>query len=101
LTDTAAQTLRADSGIHSRLGIPDDLVGFFRELAQYADGSIITFRDFQHLCTSDGRTIVPSVLAIYCDLLGIISFSPDQSENRSLRKVDLNPLVHAALLPRE
>jgi hypothetical protein len=101
LTDAAAQTLRADSGIHSRLGIPDDLVGFFRELAQYADGSIITFRDFQHLCTSDGRTIVPSVLAIYCDLLGIISFSPDQSENRSLRKVDLNQLVHGALLPRE
>jgi hypothetical protein len=101
LTDAAAQTLRVDPGIYSRLGIPNDLVGFFRELAQYADGSIITFRDFQHLCTSDGRKIVPSVLAIYSDLLGIISFSPDQFENRSLRKVDLNPLVHAALLPRE
>ncbi|MCW2360948.1 hypothetical protein M2239_009179, partial [Bradyrhizobium elkanii] len=29
------------------------------------------------------------------------SFSPDQSGNRSLHKVDLNPLVLAALLKAE
>jgi hypothetical protein len=70
-------------------------------LAQYADGSVVTYRDFQHLCMTDGRKIAPSVLAVYCDVLGIISFSPDQSGNRGLHKVDLNPLVHAALLRPE
>jgi hypothetical protein len=37
----------------------------------------------------------------YCDVLGIISFAPDQTGNRGLHKVDLNPLVHAALLRPE
>lgn len=101
LIDSDKQTLLAVPGLHERLGIPTELVSFFRELAQYADGSVITYRDFQHLCTSDGRRIVPSVLAVYCDVLGIISFSPDQSGNRGLHKVDLNPLVHAALLRSE
>ncbi|WP_316158730.1 MULTISPECIES: RNaseH domain-containing protein [unclassified Bradyrhizobium] len=95
------QTLLAAPGLYGKLGIPPELVSFFRELAQYADGSVITYRDFQHLCTSDGRKISPSILAVYCDVLGIISFSPDQSGNRGLHKVDLNQLVHAALLRPE
>lgn len=101
LIDSDKQALLATPGLYERLGIPAELVSFFRELAQYADGSVITFRDFQHLCTTDGRKIVPNVLAVYCDVLGIISFSPDQSGNRGLHKVDLNPLVHAALLRAE
>ena len=101
LIETDRQALLAAPGLYERLGIPPDFVAFFRELALYADGSVITFRDFQHLCTTDGRKIVPSVLAVYCDVLGIISFSPDQSGNRGLHKVDLNPLVHAALLRSE
>lgn len=101
LIDADKQTLLAAPGLYDRLGIPTELISFFRELAQYADGSVITYRDFQHLCTSDGRKIAPSVLAVYCDVLGIISFSPDQSGNRGLHKVDLNPLVHAALLRPE
>lgn len=101
LIDADRQSLLALPGLYERLGIPPELISFFRELAQYADGSVITYRDFQHLCTSDGRKIAPSVLAVYCDVLGIISFSPDQSGNRGLHKVDLNPLVHAALLRSE
>jgi hypothetical protein len=101
LIEADRQALLAAPGLYERLGIPPELVAFFRELAQYADGSVITFRDFQHLCTTDGRKIVPSVLAVYSDVLGIISFSPDQSGNRGLPKVDLNPLVHAALLRSE
>lgn len=101
LIEADKHTLLAASGLYDRLGIPPDLVAFFRELAQYAHGSVITYRDFQHLCTTDGRRIVPSVLAVYSDVLGIISFSPDQSGNRSLHKVDLNPLVLAALLKPE
>lgn len=93
--------LLAAPSLYERLGIQPELVAFFRELAQYAHGSVITYRDFQHLCTTDGRKIVPSVLAVYSDVLGIISFSPDQSGNRSLHKVDLNPLVLAALLKAE
>jgi hypothetical protein len=100
LIEANRQALLAAPGLYERLGIPPELVAFFRELAQYADGSVITFRDFQHLCT-DGRKIVPSVLAVYSDVLGIISFSPDQSGNRGLHKVDLNPLVHSALLRSE
>ncbi|RXH29337.1 hypothetical protein XH84_22910 [Bradyrhizobium nanningense] len=101
LIDVEKQTVLGSPGLYDRLGIPAELVSFFRELAQYADGSVITYRDFQHLCTTDGRKIVPGVLAVYCDVLGIISFSPDQSGNRGLHKVDLNPLVHAALLRSE
>jgi hypothetical protein len=101
LIDADVEALLAAPGLYARFGIPPELVGFFRELAQYADGSVIMFRDFQHLCTTDGRNIVPSVLAVYSDDLGIISFSPDQSGNRGLHKVDLNPLVHAALLRPE
>ncbi|GAB9109921.1 RNaseH domain-containing protein [Bradyrhizobium diazoefficiens] len=101
LIDAERQALLATPGLYERLGIQPELVAFFRELAQYAHGSVITYRDFQHLCTTDGRKIVPSVLAVYSDVLGIISFSPDQSGNRSLHKVDLNPLVLAALLKPE
>ncbi|MDA9420930.1 RNaseH domain-containing protein [Bradyrhizobium sp. CCBAU 53380] len=101
LIDADKQTLLAAPSLYERLGIQPELVAFFRELAQYAHGSVITYRDFQHLCTTDGRKIVPSVLAVYSDVLGIISFSPDQSGNRSLHKVDLNPLVLAALLKPE
>jgi hypothetical protein len=101
LIDADRQALLAAPGLYERLGIQPELVAFFRELAQYAHGSVITYRDFQHLCTTDGRKIVPSALAVYSDVLGIISFSPDQSGNRSLHKVDLNQLVLAALLKPE
>ncbi|WP_298253202.1 RNaseH domain-containing protein [Bradyrhizobium sp.] len=100
LIEADKQALLAAPDLYVRLGIQPELVAFFRELAQYAHGSVITYRDFQHLCT-DGRKIVPSVLAVYSDVLGIISFSPDQSGNRSLHKVDLNLLVLAALLKPE
>jgi hypothetical protein len=83
-----------------RLGIPRELVGFFKELAEYSDGSTITTTDFQSLCSFDGRKISPRVVGIYSDLLGIISFPPDQS-GQGNRKVDLNPLVRAALLRSE
>jgi hypothetical protein len=101
LIEADKNALLAAPGLYDRLGIQPDLAAFFRELAQYAHGSVITYRDFQHLCTTDNRKIVPSVLAVYSDVLGIISFSPDQSGNRSLHKVDLNPLVLAALLKAE
>jgi hypothetical protein len=90
----------ASSDVLDRLGIPQQLVGFFRDLAAYADGSTITTTDFQSLCTFDGRNISPRVVGIYSDLLGIISFPPDQF-GQGIRKVDLNPLVHAALLRPE
>jgi hypothetical protein len=96
-----AKSLPGSPGLFGKLGITPDLVDFFRELAAYADGSTVTFTDFQYLCTSDGRKISPRVMGIYSDLLGIISFPPDPSGNRSYRKVDLNPLVHAALLRPE
>jgi hypothetical protein len=90
----------ASPGLLDRLGIPRELVGFFRELAEYSDGSTVTTTDFQSLCTFDGRKISPRVVGIYSDLLGIISFPPDQS-GQGNRKVDLNPLVRAALLRSE
>jgi hypothetical protein len=93
-------TVLAASDLLDRLGIPQQLIGFFRDLAAYADGSTITTTDFQSLCTFDGRNISPRGVGIYSDLLGIISFPPDQS-GQWIRKVDLNPLVHAALLRPE
>jgi hypothetical protein len=81
-----------------RLGIPADLVDFYRELAAYSEGSTITPSDFQYLCTSDGRTISPRAVGAYSDLLGILSFPPDPTAARGQRRVDLNPLVHAILL---
>jgi hypothetical protein len=90
----------ASPNLLRRLGIPRELVGFFKELAEYSDGSTITTTDFQSLCSFDGRKISPRVVGIYSDLLGIISFPPDQS-GQGNRKVDLNPLVRAALLRSE
>jgi hypothetical protein len=72
LIDSDKKTLLAAPGLYERLGIPPELVAFFRELAQYADGSVITYRDFQHLCTSDGRKIAPSVLAVLLRLISSI-----------------------------
>ncbi|MCW2361270.1 RNaseH domain-containing protein, partial [Bradyrhizobium elkanii] len=71
LIEADKNALLAAPGLYDRLGIQPDLAAFFRELAQYAHGSVITYRDFQHLCTTDGRKIVPSVLAVYSDVLGI------------------------------
>jgi hypothetical protein len=87
-----------ESDMLDRLGIPDDLIGFYRELAAYSDGSTITASDFQYLCASDGRKISPRVVGAYSDLLGILSFPPDPTSVRGQRRVDLNPLVHAILL---
>jgi hypothetical protein len=82
------------------LGISDELQEFFKELAQYADGSTITTSDFQYLCT-DGRAISAGIVGTYSDLLGILSFSPNQNGEQVHRKVDLNPLVLSALLRPE
>ena len=101
LIDGAAQDLPQSPGLFDTLGIPPDLVGFLRELAAYADGSTITFADFQYLCTSDNRSISPRSVGIYSDLLGIMSFPPDPSGIPGNRKVDLNPLVQAVLLHPE
>jgi hypothetical protein len=101
LVGAEADRLTTSPDVLEKLGIPRDLVGFFRELAAYADGSTITTADFQFLCTSDGRNISPRVVGVYSDLLGIISFPPDQTSGQGHRKVDLNPLAHAALLRRE
>jgi hypothetical protein len=92
-----AKRLR-QSDMLDRLGIPGDLIDFYRELAAYSDGSTITASDFQYLCTSDGRNISPRVVGAYSDLLGILSFPPDPTSVRGQRRVDLNPLVHAILL---
>jgi hypothetical protein len=94
------EAVLASSDVLDRLGIPQQLIGFYRDLAAYADGSTITTTDFQSLCTFDDRKVSPRVVGIYSDLLGIISFPPDQS-GQGIRKVDLNPLVHAALLRSE
>ncbi len=42
LIEADQQALLAAPGLHERLGIPPELVAFFRELALYADGSVIT-----------------------------------------------------------
>lgn len=103
LVEAAAKSLPVSPDLFGNLGIPPepDLIGFFRELAAYADGSTITFTDFQYLCTADNRKISPRSIGIYSDLLGIVSFPPDPSGIQGNRKVDLNPLVHAALLRPE
>lgn len=100
LIDREKEALMSSPDLLERLGIPTQLIGFYRDLAAYADGSTITTTDFQSLCTFDGRNISPRVVGIYSDLLGIISFPPDQS-GQGIRKIDLNPLVHAALLRPE
>lgn len=84
-----------------RLGIPaePELMSFFKDLAAYSDGSTVTTADFQYLST-DGRNVHARAVGIYADLLGILSFPPDPS-GQGHRKVDLNPLVHAALLRAE
>jgi hypothetical protein len=87
-----------ESDMLDRLGIPGDLIDFYRELAAYSDGSTITASDFQYLCASDGRNISPRVVGAYSDLLGILSFPPDPTSARGQRRVELNPLVHAILL---
>ena len=95
-----ASALSESSETLDRLGIPSDLLEFFRELAQYADGSTITTSDFQFLCTSDGRKIAPKTVSLYSDLMGIVSFPPDHFAGQPSRRVDLNSLALAALLRR-
>jgi hypothetical protein len=100
LIEQERETILGSSDLLERLGIPKDLLEFFRELATFYDGSTITAADFQYLCSSDGRKISPQKVGVYADLLGILSFPPDQTV-QGHRKVDLNPLVHAALLRPE
>jgi hypothetical protein len=93
-----AKRLAGLPNILELLGVPPDLIGFYRDLAAYSEGSTITPSDFQYLCTSDGRNISPRVLSVYSDLLGIMSFPSDPTSAQGLRRVDLNPLVQAVLL---
>ena len=81
----------------TELGVPTDLLDFFRELATYADGSKITATDFQTLCTWEGRTFDPKTIGAYGDLMGLLSFPPDEGSEHQHRKVDVNPLALAAL----
>jgi hypothetical protein len=98
LIASEAQRLAATPNIMTLIGISSDLVGFYRDLAAYSEGSTITLSDFQYLCTSDGRNISPRVLSIYSDLLGIMSFPPDPSSGQGHRRIDLNTLAQAVLL---
>ncbi len=81
----------------TELGVPTDLLDFFRELATYADGSKITATDFQTLCTWEGRTFDPKTIGAYGDLMGLLSFPPDEGSEHQHRKVYINPLALAAL----
>jgi hypothetical protein len=101
LVSAASQDAVSSPALLPDLGISQDLLGFFKELALYADGSTITTTDFQYLCTSDGRGISSGIVGTYSDLLGILSFPPNQGGEQVHRKVDLNPLVLAALLRTE
>lgn len=80
-----------------KLGIPTDLIDFYRDLAAYSEGSTITSSDFQYLCTSDGRNIAPRVVTAYSDLLGILTFPADPSSARGQRRFELNPLAATLL----
>lgn len=101
LVSAASQDAILSPALLTDLGISEDLLGFFKELALYADGSTITTTDFQYLCTSDGRGISSGIVGTYSDLLGILSFPPNQGGEQVHRKVDLNPLVLAVLLRPE
>jgi hypothetical protein len=101
LVSAASQDAVSSPALLPDLGISQDLLGFFKELALYADGSTITTTDFQYLCTSDGRGISSGIVGTYSDLLGILSFPPNQGGEQVHRKVDLNPMVLAALLRTE
>ncbi|MFL5239210.1 MAG: hypothetical protein ACJ8EL_16765 [Rhizomicrobium sp.] len=46
MIDADRQALLAAPSPYERLGIQPELVAFVRELAQYAQGSVITYRDF-------------------------------------------------------
>lgn len=97
LIGEAAEKALALPGITTSLGIPDELLAFFRELAIYAKVSPLTTADFQDICTWDGRTIDPKTIGAYGDLMGLLSFPPDEGPEHQHNNVDVNPLALAAL----
>ena len=73
------------------LEVASDFAGFMRTLANYADGSIVTTKDFQDLC--EDEKVDPKVVGTYGDFVGIFSFPPDEGGDHPHRRVDLNPLA--------
>ena len=79
----AADKALADAQLTTDLGVPADLLAFFRELATYAEGSKITVTDFQTLCTWEGRTFDPKTVGVYGHLMG-------RSHSRRARDLSAN-----------
>jgi hypothetical protein len=98
ISATHEKALRSGT-ILDDLGVTPDFGGFMRTLANYADGSMVTTKDFQDLC--EDEKLDPKVVGAYGDLVGIFSFPPDEGGDRLNRPVDLNPLALAALIKME
>ena len=97
LIGEAVEKTLALPNITTDLGVPDELLLFFRELAIYAKDSPLTAKDFQDICTWDNRTIDPKTVGAYGDLMGLLSFPMDENPEHQHQNVDLNPLALAVL----
>jgi hypothetical protein len=85
----------ASRSIVTDLGVLEELNGFMRTLAAYANGSTITVKDFQDLCADE--KVDPNVVGTYGDLIGLFSFTPTTSTEHLHRNVELNQIALAAL----
>jgi hypothetical protein len=85
----------ASTSLLADLGVPGDLASFMRTLAAYAEGSTITAKDFQDLCAEE--KVDAKVVGTYSDLIGLLSFAPDEGAENLHRRIELNQLALAAL----
>lgn len=95
----ARQAAVASKSTPYELGVPPDLSDFMRMLAQYADGSTVTTKDFQDLCHEE--KLDPKVVGTHSDLVGLLLFPPDEGGDHLHRSVDFNPLALATLTEPE
>jgi hypothetical protein len=95
----ARSEVLASTSLLADLGVAEDLTSFMRTLAAYADGSTITAKDFQDLCADE--KVDPKVVGDYSDLIGLLSFAPDEGAEHLHRRVELNQIALAALTRAE
>src|SRR5207249_3601643 len=96
---SARNEVLASTSLLADLGVQEDLTGFMRTLAAYAEGSTITAKDFQDLCADE--KVDARVVGNYSDLVGLLSFAPDEGAEHLHRRVELNQIALAALTRTE
>ena len=97
LVESAASDLITGADILTRLGIRNELLPIFRNLAPWAADDALSVEYFNAICRQEQESADPAIVGNYASHVGILSFAPDDATKNLDARVDMNPLAIAAL----